>query len=137
MPEDLDLDTPIEIPDESEVDEPKADTLSSPQRRMIGDFQAKKSLEKLRDRLGETSGEYHDDAPEKGPSFFTEPIGPMGHHITVSFKNGKTVMKMNAKGKEDTIVVFMEKLVDGYNVDSAVRFIKQAQRIIAEIHAMY
>ncbi len=136
MPEELDLD----VSDASDKVAPSSDDEvipSSPQRRTIGDFQSKKALERLRDRLGDASGEYHDDAPGKGPSFFTEPMGPMGHFIVVSFKNDRTRMQMNAKNKDEMVLTFMEKVVDGYNVDSAIRFIKQAKRIIEEIHAMY
>ena len=116
---------------------------TSPQRRMIGDYRAIKAMENLRKRLGEDSGEYHKDAPEKGPTFFTEPVGPMGHYVNVSFKNDKTTMQLCARGNEATRTqtngpaIFMEKIIDGYNTDSAARFVKQAKKIIEEMHSMY
>ena len=65
----------------------------------------------------------------------------MGQYVTISFKDKKTMMQLCARGKAEIEgtgpAVFMEKITEGYNVDSAFRFVKQAQKVIEILHSMY
>ncbi|MDP1711942.1 MAG: hypothetical protein Q8K86_05745 [Candidatus Nanopelagicaceae bacterium] len=119
----------------SEGPPPEQGDLTSPQRRnLIQDYQARKALERLRNKVG-TKGRYFEDSPE-GPSWFSDPVGPAQLHARVTFRGDATKMEMAVKAAGQSIP-FFTKNVSGYNADSATNFAKAAIRIIESIHSLY
>lgn len=113
-------------------------SLTSPQRRKFfteNDILMSKMLDQLRDKLPDGAGQFYPQTT-RGAAFFSNEVGPSGLHIIISFKDGKTCMEICQKGEESTPTIF-KKMIDGYNLDSSVRFLKDAERIVTGINSLY